>query len=86
MLAPIAMLLSMQAAVPRNGYLRAEEPEDHVVHLRTYDLLISYDKYYSVPKFWLVGYDESHQPLPTKKVDMISRQCTANLASFVGCM
>lgn len=57
-----------EAAVPRNGYLRAEEPEDHVVHTRTYDLLISYDKYYSVPKFWLVGYDESHQPLPTRKV------------------
>ena len=58
----------MQAAVPRSGYLRAQEPEDHVVHTRTYDLLISYDKYYSVPKFWLVGYDESHQPLPTKQV------------------
>lgn len=57
-----------EAAVPRSGYLRAQEPEDHVVHTRTYDLLISYDKYYSVPKFWLVGYDESHQPLPTKQV------------------
>ena len=58
----------MQAAVPRNGYLRAEEPEDHIERIRTYDLLISYDKYYSVPKFWLVGYDESKQPLPTKQV------------------
>lgn len=61
----------MQAAVPRNGYLRAEEPEDHIVHIRTYDLLISYDKYYSVPKFWLVGYDESKQPLPTKQVGVL---------------
>lgn len=62
---------AMQAAVPRNGYLRAEEPEDHIVRIRTYDLLISYDKYYSVPKFWLVGYDESKQPLPTKQVEAL---------------
>ncbi len=58
----------MQAAVPRNGYLRAEEPEDHVVRLRTYNLHITYDKYYSVPKFWLIGRDESGQPLQTKQV------------------
>lgn len=58
----------MQAAVPRNGYLVAEEPEDHVVRTRTYDLYITYDKYYSVPKFWLVGYSESEQPLPAKQV------------------
>ncbi len=58
----------MQAAVPRNGYLRAEEPEDHVIRLRTYNLHITYDKYYSVPKFWLIGRDESGQPLQTKQV------------------
>ena len=58
----------MQAAVPRNGYLRAEEPEDHVVRLRTYNLHITYDKYYSVPKFWLIGRDESGQPLQTIQV------------------
>ncbi|DBA77547.1 hypothetical protein WJX77_007000 [Trebouxia sp. C0004] len=57
-----------EAAVPRNGYLRAEEPEDHVVRLRTYNLHITYDKYYSVPKFWLIGRDESGQPLQTKQV------------------
>ena len=43
------------------------------MHIRTYDLLISYDKYYSVPKFWLVGYDESKQPLPTKQVHSVQR-------------
>lgn len=77
LLRPQTTVHAMQAAVPRNGYLRAEEPEDHIVHIRTYDLLISYDKYYSVPKFWLVGYDESKQPLPTKQVHpcLLSQLC-----------
>ncbi|KAL3150053.1 hypothetical protein ABBQ38_013401 [Trebouxia sp. C0009 RCD-2024] len=70
-----------EAAVPRNGYLRAEEPEDHIVRIRTYDLLISYDKYYSVPKFWLVGYDESKQPLPTKQVEaLLLHSCCSPIA------
>ena len=38
------------------------------MHTRTYDLMISYDKYYQVPRFWLVGYDESRQPLKPKQV------------------
>ncbi len=38
------------------------------MHTRTYDLLISYDKYYQVPRFWLVGYDEQRQPLTPKQV------------------
>lgn len=43
------------------------EEEDHIVHTRTYDLLISYDKYYQVPRFWLVGYDENRHPLTPKQ-------------------
>lgn len=35
---------------------------------RTYDLMISYDKYYQVPRFWLVGYDENRQLLEPKRV------------------
>ena len=54
----------MQATVPS----RAPENDNHIVHTRTYDLLISYDKYYQVPRFWLVGYDESRQPLTPKQV------------------
>ena len=34
---------------------------------RTYDLLITYDKYYQVPRFWLIGYDEARQPLKPKQ-------------------
>lgn len=31
---------------------------DCVVHTRTYDLHITYDKYYQTPRLWVVGYDE----------------------------
>lgn len=31
---------------------------DQVVHTRTYDLHITYDKYYQTPRLWVVGYDE----------------------------
>ena len=30
------------------SYLVATEPEDHIVRTRTYDMSISYDKYYQV--------------------------------------
>ena len=30
--------------------------------------MISYDKYYQVPRFWLVGYDEDRQPLKASQV------------------
>ncbi|KAL5290046.1 ATG3 family protein [Megaselia abdita] len=32
--------------------------DDQVVHTRTYDLHITYDKYYQTPRLWVVGYDE----------------------------
>lgn len=34
---------------------------DSVVHTRTYDLHITYDKYYQTPRLWVVGYDEVGQ-------------------------
>lgn len=35
----------------------------NVLATRTYDLNISYDKYYQVPRMWLTGYDEARKPL-----------------------
>ena len=35
----------------------------NVVATRTYDLSITYDKYYQTPRVWLFGYSESGQPL-----------------------
>ncbi|GCB73146.1 hypothetical protein scyTo_0006644 [Scyliorhinus torazame] len=32
--------------------------EDGILQTRTYDLYITYDKYYQTPRLWLFGYDE----------------------------
>ncbi|CAL8075212.1 unnamed protein product [Orchesella dallaii] len=34
-----------------------------IVQTRTYDLHITYDKYYQTPRLWLFGYDENRKPL-----------------------
>lgn len=45
-------------------YIYAEEPEDdNILRTRTYDVSITYDKYYQTPRIWLTGYDESRMPL-----------------------
>lgn len=36
---------------------------ENIVATRTYDLNITYDKYYQTPRLWLVGYDETLRPL-----------------------
>ena len=35
------------------------------VATRTYDIYVTYDKFYQTPRIWLFGYDEQRQPLPT---------------------
>jgi len=60
--------LSQKAPVQ---YIVAEEPESfddagldgNIMYTRTYDLSITYDKYYQTPRVWLFGYDEQSQPL-----------------------
>ncbi|UYV75814.1 ATG3 [Cordylochernes scorpioides] len=37
--------------------------ESNVVRTRTYDLYITYDKYYQVGRLWFRGWDENHQAL-----------------------
>ncbi len=32
--------------------------EEETVRTRTYDLHITYDKYYQTPRLWIFGYDE----------------------------
>lgn len=53
-----------QATLQPASYLKAEEPGDSlIVATRTYDISITYDKYYQTPKAFLFGYDEvSSQP------------------------
>jgi Autophagocytosis associated protein, active-site domain len=54
---------ALQAALPAPA-----GTQDNIKRTRTYDLLISYDKFHSVPSTWLVGYDEDRQPLKPEQV------------------
>ncbi|KAK9872965.1 hypothetical protein WA026_020313 [Henosepilachna vigintioctopunctata] len=42
--------------------------EDEIIHTRTYDLHITYDKYYQTPRLWLTGYDEKRNPLTVEQL------------------
>lgn len=39
------------------------KPNDNLLRTRTYDLSITYDKYYQTPRIWLLGYNEDGVPL-----------------------
>lgn len=48
---------------------------DNILRTRTYDLYITYDKYYQTPRLWLAGFDERGKPLlPTRIFDDISQE------------
>ncbi|CAF0740163.1 unnamed protein product [Didymodactylos carnosus] len=40
----------------------------NTLQTRTYDLNITYDKYYQTPRLWLNGYDEYHKPLNVEQM------------------
>ncbi|XP_061833571.1 ubiquitin-like-conjugating enzyme ATG3 isoform X2 [Nerophis lumbriciformis] len=42
--------------------------EDAILQTRTYDLYITYDKYYQTPRLWLFGYGEDRQPLSVEQM------------------
>ena len=46
----------------------ATRQSDGLVHTRSYDLSLTYDRYYQTPKVWLFGYDEAGAPLPTDEI------------------
>jgi ubiquitin-like-conjugating enzyme ATG3 len=54
----------LQAALPAPSAGGGEG----IKRTRTYDLYITYDQYYQVPRFWLVGFDEAKQPLTPQQV------------------
>jgi ubiquitin-like-conjugating enzyme ATG3 len=41
---------------------------DNILKTRTYDLTITYDKYYQTPRMWLFGYDEKGRALKPSQV------------------
>mmetsp|Transcript_7622 Transcript_7622/g.18424 ORF Transcript_7622/g.18424 Transcript_7622/m.18424 type:complete len:374 (-) Transcript_7622:730-1851(-) len=52
----------------------SSETTTNIVKTRTYDLSITYDKYYQVPRVWMVGRNEDDQPLTSGQMmeDVIS--------------
>ncbi|KAK4600998.1 hypothetical protein RGQ29_010541 [Quercus rubra] len=62
-------LIEMDPATLRSTYLVAQEPDDdNILRTRTYDISITYDKYYQTPRVWLTGYDESRMLLQPELV------------------
>ncbi|CAH2220386.1 ubiquitin-like-conjugating enzyme ATG3 [Pelobates cultripes] len=58
------LLENDEATVDTSKIVEANKPksevvgEDSILQTRTYDLYITYDKYYQTPRLWLFGYDE----------------------------
>ncbi|KAF8894314.1 autophagocytosis associated protein, partial [Gymnopilus junonius] len=46
----------------------AESAKNNLLQVRTYDVMISYDKYYQTPRVWLIGYDENGTPLTPNQI------------------
>jgi len=41
-----------------------EVAKGNLLQVRTYDVMITYDKYYQTPRIWLLGYDEARPAIP----------------------
>lgn len=61
----------MQAALPAPGRQQSASRPDAILRTRTYDVMITYDKFHAVPMTWLVGYDEDSQPLKPQQVNFV---------------
>jgi ubiquitin-like-conjugating enzyme ATG3 len=65
---PTATAIAKQAGSANGGV-----EDEHIVKTRTYDISITYDKYYQTPRVWLNGYDENRLVLkPSKSLEDIS--------------
>jgi len=56
---------------PTNEVTDAPEIEvakGNLLQVRTYDVMITYDKYYQTPRIWLLGYDENGTPLTPPQI------------------
>ncbi|XP_073125022.1 autophagy-related protein 3 [Henckelia pumila] len=62
-------LVENDPAMLQTTYIVAHEPDDdNILRTRTYDVSITYDKYYQTPRVWLTGYDESRMLLQPELV------------------
>ncbi|KZS98479.1 hypothetical protein SISNIDRAFT_472381 [Sistotremastrum niveocremeum HHB9708] len=45
-----------------------EPSKANLLQVRTYDVMITYDKFYQTPRIWLLGYDENRTPLTSSQI------------------
>lgn len=55
--------LDVHASCDSQAEGSAPDGESGIIQTRTYDLNITYDKYYQTPRLWLFGYNEDRKPL-----------------------
>lgn len=64
-----AATASASSATGASGIMKVvEDDDDDILKTRTYDLTITYDKYYQTPRVWLFGYDENNRPLTHNEI------------------
>lgn len=49
-------------------FIVVEDEDQNVIRTRTYDVSVTYDYYYRVPRMWLTGYDENGTPLSDEDI------------------
>lgn len=54
----IQLQSEVKPAVVREIAFKAGDDANEILQTRTYDLNITYDKYYQTPRLWLSGHDE----------------------------
>ncbi|KAE9403910.1 hypothetical protein BT96DRAFT_989892 [Gymnopus androsaceus JB14] len=47
---------------------QVEVATGNLLQVRTYDVMITYDKYYQTPRIWLLGFDENRTPLTPSQI------------------
>ncbi|KAG8864494.1 E2-like enzyme [Tulasnella sp. 330] len=45
-----------------------DDSKSNLLQVRTYDVMITYDKHYQTPRIWLFGYDENRNPLTPPQI------------------
>lgn len=50
--------LAVKPVVPEDQVSAGKPAKSNIANFRTYDIYITYDKYYQTPRMWLYGYDE----------------------------
>ncbi|KAJ2494287.1 E2-like enzyme, partial [Coemansia sp. RSA 2052] len=65
---PSAAAAAASAAPTASATSGNGDDEDKILRTRTYDISITYDKYYQTPRVWLFGYDEQGKPLTARQI------------------